>query len=182
MSPVTAASVVVSVLKLGNAEYHEAIEELLFDPLLVSYGGNLRDYLQSALDAVGATCAHPIKNALTRREELMDSYDGLERLVELQPSEEHRQIERLRWQEQMQQGMKQAQSESVFLSLVSKQYLLYGSSSASYFESPNGNLEMSEMQMGEHSITMEYPRLDSVDPIGLQMKLFELRYGEPIRE
>ena len=46
VSPITAASVLVSTLRHGDPDVAEDVAELLYDPLLVNYSGVLRAYLE----------------------------------------------------------------------------------------------------------------------------------------
>ena len=46
LQPVVAASVIVSVLRVCDDAIRETVSDLLFSPLLMNYGGALRDYLR----------------------------------------------------------------------------------------------------------------------------------------
>jgi hypothetical protein len=53
--------------------------------------------------------------------------------------------------------------------------LLYGNRSVSYVEGPGGERRRFDIEMKPHSITQEWPRTETIDPVGLQEMLFALR-------
>ena len=79
----------------------------------------------------------------------------------------------------MQAAHKAAQAQSVFFNLVRHSTMLYGIRSLSYVEDFNGGPRRPmEMELGTQGVTMTLPRLDMLDPIGLQLLLVRFR-GEP---
>ena len=180
-APVTAASVLVAILRYGAKQHVGPVLDLLYDPLLVSYGGDLVRYLEEVVEQStdpGTAC---ITEALNRKQKDIDGLVGIETLVELHPSESHRQIERTRWTEHMSEIMKSGMKESIFHDIVKKQYLLYGTSSSSYIEDPDGNTHPINIQMGSHSVSFEHPHMDIFDPEGLHMLLLRFQCERMIK-
>ncbi len=66
---------------------------------------------------------------------------------------------------------KGAEKESIFLNLVKRSIILYGKRSITYIEGPGGERRPVEMELKPHNISIEYPRLDVIDPFGLDYKL-----------
>jgi hypothetical protein len=71
----------------------------------------------------------------------------------------------------MEQAMKDAQKDSVFLSLVSTSVLLYGRKSVDYVYNADGQSNRMEFPLHAHSTEMEIPRNTNIDPFGLDYTL-----------
>ena len=137
--PVTAASMLVAVIRHGDERIVEDLLGLLSDPLLINYGDELRRYLDQVVEQTSDPRVARIGEALARRPQDLDDIVGIETLVELHPSEIHRQIEHARWTRHMAQIMKKGMEESIFINLVHKQHILYGTKSSSYIDDPSGD-------------------------------------------
>ncbi len=180
LEPVTAASVIVSVLEHGDPIVADELAVLLFDPLLLCYGGELREFLVQASNRMSGHGKGGLKEVLKRNDDMFDALNGIENLKELHPSENHRHLQRLNWKRQMEQAVTKGMQSSVLLPLVSKQTLLYGTKSSVYISGPGGKLEKTDIPMGRHSVARELPRLEFLDPEGLQLRLYELKFGKLI--
>ena len=181
-NPVTAASVIVSVLEHGDPSITDDLKDILFDPLLLCFGGELVEYLEGVCAKGAAQGTDALKEVLEQKAEMLKALQGVECLRELHPSESHRQLERVRWSRHMEVAVREGMKKSVLLSLVTTQTLLYGMKSSSYISDPNGPLRKVDMSMGEHSVVREYPQLDIFDPEGLQLRLLELKLGRRNRK
>ncbi|WP_448724458.1 hypothetical protein [Pseudomonas farris] len=164
LKPTTAASVLVSVLRYCDADTAQEVQSLLVDTLLQNYGG-VREYLESLAPEDAADKF--VSGALAQNLAYLDAQRSVPRLVELQPTEHHRRIERLRISDQMRKAYKQAESGSVFLGLVNRSVLLYGNRSLSFIDDGQDGLRHVEVDLQSHGISYETPRMEVVDPIGL---------------
>lgn len=176
-SPVTAASVIISVLQHGDLSCVDELKDLLLDPLLYSYGGSLRSYLEGVRERLPDPGGEVLQTCLETKAEVLEHMQGIESCKELHPSESQRQLERVRWHRHMEEAVREGMKNSVLLHLVTTQTLLYGNKSSSYIADRGGELRKVEMSMGEHSVTQEYPQLDIFDPEGLQLRLLALKIG-----
>ena len=181
-APVVAASVLVAVLRHGDRSIADDVLSLLYNPLLISYGDDLRRYLEEVLKLYSESDTTRINEVLALKQQYLDDLDGIESLVELHPSETHRQIERFRQSQRMSRAMKEGEKQSVFYNLVHKQYLLYGNTWSSYTSGPNGVRHQHKSEMISHSVSIELPQLDSLDQVGLQMALYQFRCEQIIRQ
>jgi len=172
LQPTAAASILVSVLRVGPADMAQGVEDLLVETLLLNYGG-LRAYLES-LEPSDAAHAH-VQSALARNEAYLAALRAIPDFSELRPSEHHREIERLRLSDQMQQAFKSAQRESVFLNMVTRSVILHGNGSLSYMSPPGAERRAMEIDLHSHGVSFEMPRLEIVDPVGLDYTLRVLR-------
>jgi hypothetical protein len=175
LHPITAASIVLSLLRVASAEGRQKIEDILFEPLLINFSGDLSQWLKArAVDA-----ADPVLPAIERLLARLDAYlDGLRqagRIKELQPSERERLIEIYRQQEKARRMHKEIEKRSILMSLVSRSVLLYGNRSISYFQDPNGKWQRHEMKLHSFSHSFEAPRLDIIEPFELDYTLRAFR-------
>ncbi|MCJ0826552.1 hypothetical protein MQC88_11420 [Luteimonas sp. 50] len=170
--PTTAASVLVAVLREADDEAIEELQWLLFDPLLMNYGG-VAEYLATipAKDPVRKR----IKAALAFHEAYIEGLKSVGTITELRPSEHRQQIHNRRSLEEMQQAHKNARKQSVFFDIVHHSVLLYGRGAVSFVQDNGETLRAVEMDLKTHGVSMEYPRTETLDPIGLsyQLRLFQ---------
>ncbi len=174
IDPLTAVAIPLAVLRGGSPEIANDVLDLIYDPLLLSYGGKLKKYLERYF-AEGEAIGSGISELLARKTALQDAMEGIERLVELRPSESHREAERVRWNEEMERGLEQGRRKSVLDDLVTKQYILYGRSSLTPITTGEGTTHLTETKMKSFSISSEIPLLNIVDPVGLDHMLLRLK-------
>ncbi len=170
--PTSAVSFIISMVEVLDADNIEIIEELLFDPLLISYSGSIKDYLKSIKKPKVKT-KKIISNLLERLEKYHDDLRCAWGIKELQPSQKQRESYFRLHNQQMSKVMQESKKDSVILPLVSEFTVLYGRRSVSYYpELDNSNNDIRQemtFQKFEHSI--EYPSLDFIDPHGLDYML-----------
>jgi len=176
MKPVSAASILVSTLRTADAGLAEAIKDLLFDPLLVSYSGTTLEYLE-ALPKTDPAHAH-VADVLARTREYLDGLNAAAVMRELHPSEYQRQLERIRDANLNREIRKSAEKHSILRDIVHKSVLLHGSGSVTFVESASGERRPVHMKLHAYSATGEWPRMETVDPVGLDVVLRTLRAGQ----
>jgi hypothetical protein len=144
---------------------------ILFDPLLINYSGELSDWLSERAKDASDPAQPVIVDLLSRLEAYIDGLRKAGRIKELRPSERERLIENHRQHESMRQAYKQAEKKSVFMSIVSRSVLLYGTRSISYFKGSDGKKQRNEMKLHSISHSVESPRLDILEPFDLDYTL-----------
>jgi hypothetical protein len=167
--PVCCTSILVSVLEAADAEVADHIVALIFDPMLINYGGALREYL----DAVPSTTpaySH-VQKAIRKADDFLAGLLPMGAIKELHPSEHQLQIAFQRTSDQMSAAMKQAQEGSVLLSLVSRSVALHGRRVLTYLSAPGYTRQPMEINLHPHSVSIEMPRLLALDPVGLDYLL-----------
>lgn len=169
-----AVAIPLAVLRDGSPHIASDVLNLIYDPLLLSYGGKLKSYLERAV-ADGGANSSGLAELLARKAALQDAMEGIERLVELHPSEMQREAARVQWHEQMERGMEQGRRKSILEDLFAKQYLLYGRSSLTPIHTSDGTTHLTEIAMKSFSISSELPILDIVDPVGLDHMLVHFK-------
>ncbi len=170
--PTTAASVLVSVLRTCDANTAQEVKSLLVDPLLQNYDG-IREYLESL--APDDSASRAVISALAQNEVYLEAIRTVPLIIELQPSEHHRRMESLRISDQMRNAHQKAESESTFLNMVSRSVLLYGNRSLSFVDDGQDNRRPIEVELHSHGISYEMPRMEVVDPVGLDCILRTFR-------
>lgn len=174
IDPLAAVAIPLAVLRDGSPDIASEVLNLIYNPLILSYGGKLNDYLERYV-ADGGANGSGITELLARKAALKDAMEGIECLVELHPSEMQREAERVRWNEQMERGMEQERQKSILEDLFTKQYILYGHSSLTPVHNGEGTTVLTETEMKSFSISSELPLLDIVDPVGLDHMLFHFK-------
>lgn len=174
IDPLAAVNIPLAVLRDGSPDIANDVLDLIYDPLLLSYGGKLKDYLERYVADSEANDAGLVQ-LLARKTALQDAMEGIERLVELHPSETQREAERVQMHEQMEQSMKQGRRRSVFEGLFTKQHILYGRSSLTPIYAGDGTTHLTEIAMKSFSISSELPLLNIVDPVSLDHMLVHFK-------
>lgn len=169
--PVTAASLLVGLLDGAGAEARDYITELLFDPLLINFSGSVGDWIAAQAKDTGHPSRTIFAELTTRLRAYIDGLRSVGRIEELRPSERERLIENHRQHESMRQAYKASEKTSIFASLATRQVLLYGTLSISYFKGLGGKQQRNETKMHSFSHSIESPRLDILEPFDLDYML-----------
>lgn len=170
IDPLAAVAIPLAVLRDGSSDIKNDVLDLIYHPLLVSYGGKLKDYLERYAESIP-----DLGEVFSRKTVLQDAMEGIDRLVELHPSEMQREAAHVQWHEQMERSMEQGHRKSIFEDLVTKQYILYGQSSLTPIHTGEGTTHLTETGMHSFSVSSELPILDIVDPIGLEHMLLQFK-------
>lgn len=164
IKPRTAASILVSVMRVCADDLAETLEGYLVEPLLTNSGG-LRDYL-AGLDAADPAKAR-VAAALAQNDAYLAGLRSVPDIKELAPSEAQKRVQRLRSADQGREIAKQARKHSVLLSLVKRSVVLYGRRTRGYVKDRDGSTRWVEMDLKPHGVSFELPRMEIVDPVGL---------------
>jgi hypothetical protein len=169
--PVTAASLLVGLLDCAGDAAQHTIAELLFDPLLINFSGSVGGWIAEQARVPGHPSQAVLNDLVTRLEGYIDGLRTPGRIKELRPSERERLIENHRQHESMRQVYKASEKTSILASLATRQVLLYGTRSISYFKGMGGKQQRSEMKMHSFSHSIESPRLNILEPFELDYML-----------
>jgi hypothetical protein len=169
IKPVVCCSIIISVLRAGVAEVEGPVAELLFDPMLLSYGGDARDYLKRIPENDRAYDA--IQTALAKDTVFYAGLDAVGIIKELHPSDYQRDVVRQRTYDEMHTAHKLAETKSVLLSLVHRSTILYGRRSLTFVTDYDGSQRAVAMDLKSISTSFELPRREILDPVGLDYML-----------
>lgn len=167
--PVAASSYLVSLMRLAADErVRTGIAQLLLNPVLMNYPGSVREYLE------GLEESEPIASTIGAE---LDKITGYlcdlrdEPLPELLVSDSWWVASRHRLDRISEKSIRDAESRSQLLSLVSKVPLLYGRGWLGPEEEVPGDRRL----LQEVDATIEVPRMARFDQVGLELLLFRLK-------
>lgn len=163
--PVACCSILISVIRAADEDIKAHVGQLLFDPILLSYGGGARDYLASlsSTDAAYDT----VQSVLTRFGKFYSAIDAIGSIRELHPSERQLDTVHQRSYDQMRGAHKEAEKQSVFRKLMHHSTILHGKRTLTYVVDPGGQKRALAMDLHKHSTYIELPHLEKLDPVGL---------------
>ena len=170
----SAAALLLSCLRAAPDEGRKELEELIQNYFLINYPG--------ALDQLKATVApnDPAQVSVKRLSDAIEKYfEGLRRsgvCNAFRPSERARQLQGYRQADLLRDAQKNAESKSVLSRLVPLSVLLYGTGTIAYIhaDEPDDPVRK-EIPLGSIEHTMELPRLESIDPVGLHYAIYRFR-------
>lgn len=174
MDPLAAIPIPLAILRHGSPDVKNEVMELIFNPLLMSYSGKLKEYIENYASR-NSEINDLLTALLNRREQFNNSLEGIDQLVELHPSEMQLEIDRIRWDEKMRISMKQSRDKSILNDICTTQYILYGRSSLASVYTETGAADLREVEMATISIETELPLLNIIDPISLDHMLRHFR-------
>lgn len=175
-NPVSAAGLLVSLMRaVSDQNLARHIGQILLDPILLNFPGQARELVEEQKKSGTRAQKKLIKEVLDALEVYFEGLRSIEELPELHPSESHRESHHRHQTRHMAEAMKAAEAQSVFLSLIKRQALLYGRSSINYVHGPEGAAHRQEVPLQSHSVEMEYPRVANLDPFGLDYQLRTFR-------
>jgi hypothetical protein len=169
VNPVIAASILVASVRSASEDVAKQIAGLLYDPLLVNYGGEARDYLRTIKS--GDPAHKWVRMALRAADKYVKDLKSAGLIKELQPSAYQRNAQGRRTWDMMNQIREQADKQSIFFSLMHRSTLLYGRKSLTFVSGPDNTRRPVAMDLHSFSHSIEMPRMDVIDPLGLDYLL-----------
>jgi len=163
---VTTASILISIIECGHEDVQQDLEQWLWNPLLLSYGGDLKEYLESLSEDKSQNAKDVVSRLLKKHEAYIADLQTDDDLCELEPSTVARRAAAQRDYQRNSDIQKMAHSESAFAGLFHTSTMLYGKKSFTMITGMDGQKFPSINQLGEHSYSMEFPRLSVMDPVG----------------
>ena len=173
LKPVACCSIIVSILRAGNKDVEGPAAELLFNPILLNYGGDAKDYLKG----IPATdpAYRPVQNALAKDAQFRAELMAIGTIKELHPSEYQRDVVRQQEHDVFRTAYKRAESKSVLLALAHRSTMLYGKRSLTYITDSEGAHRAIMTDLASFETSVELPLREILDPVGLDymLRLFQ---------
>lgn len=166
--PVSSASFILSVYDSGSTNSREALEQVLYHPLLLSYPGEIKRYFNACIEK--GNHAQLCGRLLDRLRNYHSDLEQVSGLKELAAPSENVNVYRKNFNKQYELGYDEA-PKSALMQMIPVQHLLYGNSSIYYVHQVNGERMRQEMEMHSFSHSTEMPRLDVLDPENLNYML-----------
>lgn len=175
--PVTATGILLSLFSLiEDEETASVIKQLILEPLLLNYPGEVGNYLEDQSKSDNPDIKAISQEAIQAYEKYIEDMRGVEELSEHRPPVTHHEVFIRRYSRQMRQIMREAEKQSVMMSLVKKSVLLYGTKSINYVGEPFTRNRRMEISLQKHSFSTEIPRLQNIDPFSLDYMLRIFRH------
>ncbi|MBO9707971.1 MAG: hypothetical protein J7521_07155 [Caulobacter sp.] len=172
--PVSAASILVAVLRVANAQVADQVSALLFDPLLTNFPGSVTRYLESLPRTDRAYAGS--RAALERSQSYEDDLSSVGRLRELAPSEEQRQTQHRIEREEHRRISKEASDKSIFARIFTKKLVLHGRKVRSVVPPlGSGAPRVMETELHGQSYSYELARGEIADTVGVHYQLFRFK-------
>lgn len=173
--PVTAAAFSVAVMDRGHPEAKKVARKLLFNPLLISYGHKLPNWLK-AISTENENCRQGINEVLNRAEEVLNGFKSALEVVELEPSRSKRDVVAFQRMEEAEQIQEAAQKRSFFANIIKNEYMLYGDETAISAVEISSGLDQKTIPYSKIEIIAELPKGIFFDSVRLEMMLDQFRY------
>jgi hypothetical protein len=173
--PKTAIGFLASLLTGQDPEADSSVSELIIDPMLINYPGSGREALVTAIDAASTGVQPSLRALLDVLDGYLERITSTPRLRALEVQQVERESYRRYLASTMEESMKEAEKKSALLSLMHRSTLLYGRSSVSYVDQLDGSSQRMEVPMSTHGVSVEFPRMSNIDPVGLDFRLRVLR-------
>ena len=167
--PIAAASLILSISRSASKHTIATLEDILYDPLLLSYPGELKKFFQTYRD-------NNEQDYICRL--LLDKLEAhnldilrVSELKELAAPSKNIELYWKDFEKDMQESYEEASKNSFLRLIATPQRLLYGNSSIYYIHQIGGQPSRQEMQMHSFSHSAEMPTLNILDPESLDYSL-----------
>lgn len=176
MQPISAVSILISLMRhTTDYEVLDKLGALLFSPMFINYPGKTRDYVIRQKESESSNIKEILELAINSIDEYLDDLKAIGNLVALHPGEAQKETYYRFSSQQMEESQKAAEAQSIFTNIFSKELLLYGRKSITYIYGSDGEPHRTELPLQSHSFTIEYPRMENIDPFGLNYMLHIFR-------
>lgn len=175
LAPVVAASFVVAAFRAGDKTVEPELVQLLLQSCLINYGETVAVYLKAVPE--GDEAYRPVRQALKLHRAYVEGLNIETTIKELFPSSYQRGAVRQKQYIMQREIRKEAERQSVFFGLAQHSTLLYGRKAITYLRGANEppvSVEMKTVSAG-----FEMPRLQIIDPVGLDWLIRIFRLSRP---
>jgi len=179
LKPSVLVSIFTSLLRSAPKAPTEEIGALMIDPVLLNYSGVASDHLKPVADDPADTAAPAAQRALDGLAAYIDGLKSIGDVRELHPSERERQLEWERHSDSMNETMRAARKQSIFAQTASESLMLYGNRAITWVDHPTESPRRLETKLANIGTSFEMPRVNIVDPLGLQLMLLQYRAERP---
>ena len=170
--PISAASVVISLMRQAvDDKTLNELGALLFNPLLLNYTGSVHTYVVQRSEIESGKVKETLERALKAIDDYLRNLRSVGTLPALHPSEAQREAHHRNFSRTMTEAFQAAEAQSALLSVISKSVLLYGRKSIDYIYDSDGQFRRMEMDLKSHETEIEYPRMELINPYGLDYML-----------
>lgn len=176
IQPKTAMSLIESLIDDAPDEELQDIQQLIFNPLLISYPGSIHEHLEELENSKNSRHSGVAKVVLSQFSKYQESLKTASHISELRPSEQERHTYWKHHNKLMNESMIQARSESFLSSLFfgNESVLLYGNKSIHYIHHGDEKTRQ-EIPLQELSHSFEFASMHNLDPHSLDNMLWQFK-------
>lgn len=172
MCQISAASYLVSLIEFAPENELDIISGILFNPLLISYPGSVKEFLEKKQSSVADRTSLVIRQVLANLEGYHNGLDAAKNIKELWPSLAQREAYNRHHSRLMSQSYDEAQKDAIWTKIATMSVLLYGRKSIHYVQhGVNGDSSRQEIPLKNFSYSVEFPSVDLLDHTGLEYQL-----------
>ena len=165
LAPVAATDLFVASLDVVPTATAGCIGDALFDTVGLNYPAIVRERLGTNRGGT-RTAKRVLRSVIERIETYQEGVRRASVAVELEPSESDRRMAHRHQARTSQRIFAEARKHSILDLIATTSIVLHGTSTVRYEAGGGGEaLDRREMPMQSSSVSMPYPRLDSLDPV-----------------
>lgn len=178
--PLTCASLLVSLMRLcRTAEAVTDLSGLLLDPVLLNSSESVRSFLvERAGVESDARVANAINSALRDIAKYLGGLQAVGRVADLGPPSSKREAYQRHFDAVMNSAYRLAQAESVIMRMARITLLLYGEKSVTHIRDSSEGTRRMELPLQRFTTSVECPRMQIIDPVGMELTLRMFRNEE----
>ena len=169
---ISATAFIISLIELAPDKDIKSIIEILFNPLLISYPGSVKDYLNRVFKSASEKITYALQKLFDKFEKYHKALQSTCKIKELHPSQAHREAHN-RWHSRLMLASHEEASKNSILSMIATHsVLLYGKKSIYYIHhGPKDQGTRQETPLQEFSFSVELPAMDVLNHNQLQLTL-----------
>lgn len=174
----TVATLLLSCLRAVSQQHRDEVEDLVYENFLLNFPGAIEQM------TAGLGRKDPARASVRRLSKRIDAYlDEIKKIDPcdaFRPSERNLALQFQRQQVQMEAAQSKAQKESLFMKILPTATMLYGTRIISYTYPSEGQPPVrQERPLTSHTIAVELPRMEQIDPVGHLLAITRFRTEKP---
>lgn len=174
MNPSIAISLIYSVYKTCPIEQAKDIQDIIFNPLMISYPRKVTEFLNKHKEGLEQDKLEIIENLLKKLENYHDALRASNNIKELRVGQTEDFTYRRHQQQSMNKAYAESRKNSLFGSLFTENTLLYGKNTAFIIQTGEGS-QRQTMPLHSFSHSIDFPSMEILDSTSLHDKLFSYK-------
>jgi hypothetical protein len=176
--PVAAMKLIISIADSSPEIVTSKIEDILFNPILISYPGSCSDLLNSLPDNTTLKIKNIAGNLLAKLNNHHENFKSANAINELRPSLENIETYNRQFSKKMKESYKNESNKLTLHKVFGDPLiLLYGDSTIDYvYKQSNEPPFRQETRLHSIKTSVEFPSLFSLDPHNLELTLISFKY------
>ncbi|AXF84846.1 hypothetical protein DTO96_100556 [Ephemeroptericola cinctiostellae] len=168
LRPITATSLLISLMNEASEQVIEEISSLyIYNIMFMNFPNSQKKFVESILEQQGQIVQNQLRIILQKLDSYEQDLNLSLKLLELQPTQSQKETYSRNHSMKMKSVYKKAQEKSIFRQLVRHQLILYSNKTISHIHYGNGEVKREVFPMHTFQASVEYPRLDVLEPHNL---------------